>query len=120
MIRNLFITLYFDFTNKRFEKIKKSIKCTDEELLKVNELISVLNPAPAINYNVNVNQHIIPDISIDNIPGIMKADSHPSKLTKVPAINTPLPIPTPPKIPFIHKALPFFLYEFTPQATPTG
>ena len=60
------------------------------------------------------------DINIDNIPGIINADCHPNKLTKVPAINAPLPIPTPPKIPFIPKALPFFLYEFTIQATPTG
>ena len=57
----------------------------------------------------------ITDISIDNIPGIMKADSHPSKLTKVPAINAPLPIPMPPKIPFIPKALPFFYMNLLPK-----
>ena len=44
------------------------------------------------------------------MPGTMKADCHPNKLTKVPAINAPLPIPMPPKIPFIPKALPFFFY----------
>ena len=61
---------YFDdFVNKRYSKIKKRTNCSDEELYKVIELVSVLNPNPAINYSVSINEHIIPDIAIEKIDG---------------------------------------------------
>ena len=41
-------------------------------------------------------------------PGKIKVRFHEKNFNKKPAINAPAPIPTPPKIPLIPKALPFF------------
>ena len=59
---------YFDdFTNKRFNKIIKKTGYTDEELMKTVDLISVLNPNPAINYFSTEAERIVPDIIIEKI-----------------------------------------------------
>ena len=60
------------------------------------------------------------DNKTENKPGKIKATFQPKNSTKVPAIKAPKPIPTPPKIPLIPSALPFFSDEFTTQAIPTG
>ena len=54
-----------DFVNKKFKKIINKIECSEEELLEASQIISVLNPVPAINYTVSTNEHIIPDIMIE-------------------------------------------------------
>ena len=54
-----------DFVNKKFKKIINKIECSEEELLESSQIISVLNPVPAINYTVSTNEHIIPDIMIE-------------------------------------------------------
>ena len=58
-----------DFVNKKFKKIINKIKCTEEQLLEASQIISVLNPVPAINYTVSTNEHIIPDIIIEHNQG---------------------------------------------------
>ena len=56
-----------DFVNKKFKKIMKKYNCSEEELLDVTQIVSVLNPVPAINYSIATNEHIIPDIMIEKI-----------------------------------------------------
>ena len=61
------IEKYFDdFSRHKYEKIAKKISCKIEEVYKTAEIVSVLNPSPAINYNVKDADHIIPDIIIEN------------------------------------------------------
>jgi len=58
-----------DFINKKYEKILKKINCNEDELLDCIQIISVLNPIPAINYNNITNEHITPDITIEKNDG---------------------------------------------------
>ena len=59
---------YFDdFVNKKYKKIASKLKCTDNQLIESIQIISVLNPVPAINYSNYTNEHIIPDIAIEKI-----------------------------------------------------
>tara|TARA_Y100000590_G_scaffold427823_1_gene538448 strand:- start:1844 stop:3202 length:1359 start_codon:yes stop_codon:yes gene_type:complete len=60
---------YDDFINKKYEKILKKINCNENELLECIQIISVLNPIPAINYTNITNEHITPDITIEKNDG---------------------------------------------------
>ena len=54
------------------------------------------------------------------MPGIIKANFQSKYFNNKPAIKAPEPIPTPPKIPLIPRALPFLFVALTTQAIPTG
>ena len=56
-----------DFVNKKYEKILKKINCSEDELYESIQIISVLNPIPAINYSNITNEHITPDVTIEKI-----------------------------------------------------
>ena len=64
---------YFEeFTRKHYEKIKKKLELTDEELKNGIDLILKLNPKPGGAYSNPMNksnQHIIPDFILDNLDG---------------------------------------------------
>ena len=61
---------YFDdFVNKKFKKIINKIGCSKEDISEVSQIISVLNPIPAINYTISTNEHITPDIVIEHNQG---------------------------------------------------
>ena len=64
-------------------------------------------------------KRMIPIIN-ERMPGIIKANFQSKYLINKPAIKAPEPIPTPPKIPLMPSALPFFFEELMPQAIPTG
>lgn len=58
------ITDYFDdFMNKRYEKIKSRLKCTDEELHNAVEHIQHLNPRPGDGF-LDKFQIVIPDVIV--------------------------------------------------------
>lgn len=62
------ISNFFDlFSNHKYELIAKKMKCTNEQVLCTVDIVSVLNPYPAINYNSSIVDHIVPDIIIDYI-----------------------------------------------------
>ena len=61
-----------DFANKRYKKLTDKNKCSKEDVLKVIELISVLNPDPAINYCSSNAEHITPDLCIEKHDGEWK------------------------------------------------
>ena len=59
---------YFeDFMNRRYDKIMKSVPCSEDELQEAITIISQLNPNPRsmINETDFKKQTIIPDISIE-------------------------------------------------------
>ena len=64
---------FFDeFTRKHYEKIKKKLELSDEELKHGIDQILKLNPKPGSSYSNPLNksnQHIIPDFILDNIDG---------------------------------------------------
>jgi len=58
-----------DYVNKKFNKIIKKYNCSDNDLAEASQIISVLNPTPAINYANLTNEHISPDILIEKVDG---------------------------------------------------
>ena len=61
---------YFDhFVNKRFNQIIQKTQCSKIELNKVVDIVSVLNPNPAINYFSDNAEHIVPDFIIEKHDG---------------------------------------------------
>ena len=58
---------FSDYVNKNFNKILKKHKCSEEDLAESSQIISVLNPTPAINYTNLTNEHIVPDILIERV-----------------------------------------------------
>jgi RNA polymerase sigma-54 factor len=64
---------YFDeFTRKHYEKIKKKLDLSDEELKNGIEQVLKLNPKPGSSYSNphnKSNQHIIPDFILENVDG---------------------------------------------------
>ena len=60
----LIVNKYFDdFMNKRYEKIQKKIKCSDQDLHDAIEKISNLNPRPGESYSDSY-QTVIPDLIV--------------------------------------------------------
>jgi len=61
-----------DFANKRYKKLIDKNKCSDKDIFKVIELVSVLNPNPATNYCSSNAEHITPDLLIEKHDGEWK------------------------------------------------
>ncbi len=64
---------YFEeFTRKHYDKIKKKLELSDEELKEGINQVLKLNPKPGSSYSNPMNrsnQHIIPDFILDNLDG---------------------------------------------------
>ena len=64
---------FFDeFTRKHYEKIKKKLELSDDELKKGIDQILKLNPKPGSSYSNPLNKsnyHIVPDFILDNTNG---------------------------------------------------
>lgn len=64
---------YFDeFTRKHYEKIKKKLDLSDEDLKYGIDQVLKLNPKPGSSYSNphnKSNQHIIPDFILENVDG---------------------------------------------------
>ena len=56
-----------DFSKHKYLNISKKLNCKVEDVYKTVELVSVLNPSPAIDYNITNADHIVPDIIVENI-----------------------------------------------------
>ena len=57
-----------DFSNKRFNKIQKNLKCSNQQLKEAIDIISTLNPKPGDGAQNNSN-FAIPDLLIDDVDG---------------------------------------------------
>ena len=64
---NIIRNFFSDFSSHKYSNIAKKIKCKIEDVYKTAELVSILNPSPSINYNLNNADHIIPDIIVERI-----------------------------------------------------
>lgn len=72
LARSIINDLFEEFTRKHYEKIKKKLELSDEELKQGIDQILKLNPKPGSSYSNPMNksnQHIIPDFMLDNIDG---------------------------------------------------
>ncbi len=61
-----------EFTRKHYDKIKKKLELSDEELKDGIDQVLKLNPKPGSSYSNpmnKANQHIIPDFILDNLDG---------------------------------------------------
>jgi len=55
-----------DYSAHHYSKIIKKINCSQADLDAVINLISVLNPCPAINYSQSANYNLIPDVVVES------------------------------------------------------
>jgi len=58
-----------DFANKRFEKIARKMSITLEEVKRIMEVVSKLNPKPGERYVSKGENYITPDIIIEKVDG---------------------------------------------------
>ncbi len=66
----LMVRDYFDhFANKRFEKIINDTDITMEDIVRVNEEISKLNPKPGLSFADQKMDYVIPDFTVENNDG---------------------------------------------------
>lgn len=72
-LARMIITDFFEeFTRKHYEKIKKRLELSDDELRAGVDKVLKLNPKPGSAYSNpmnKANQHIIPDFLLENIDG---------------------------------------------------
>ncbi|HZH70868.1 MAG TPA: RNA polymerase factor sigma-54 [Mariniphaga sp.] len=72
LARTIVNDFFEEFTRKHYEKIKKRLELTDEQLKEGIDLVLKLNPKPGGSYSNPMNrsnQHIIPDFILDNLDG---------------------------------------------------
>jgi RNA polymerase sigma-54 factor len=72
LAKSIIQDFFEEFTRKHYEKIKKKLDLSDEELKQGIDQILKLNPKPGSSYSNPLNksnQHIIPDFILDNIDG---------------------------------------------------
>ena len=58
-----------DFANRRFEKLKQHIGCSQEELNDAKEMIAHLNPKPGEGSPTSEADYILPDFFIEEVDG---------------------------------------------------
>jgi len=58
-----------DFSNKRFEKIAKKLEISLEEVKRIMEAVSRLNPKPGEGYVSEMENYIIPDVIVQRVEG---------------------------------------------------
>jgi RNA polymerase sigma-54 factor len=72
LAKSIINDFFEEFTRKHYDKIKKKLDLSDEELKQGIDQILKLNPKPGSSYSNPLNksnQHIIPDFILDNIDG---------------------------------------------------
>lgn len=63
---------YDHFKNKRFEKIRKCLDVSLDEVKRIMNLISKLNPKPGERYTPEGENYIIPDVLVERVDGDFK------------------------------------------------
>ena len=61
------VECFEDFTNKRYEKIAKKMEITLEEVKRIMEAVSRLNPKPGERYMSEAENYIIPDVLVTRV-----------------------------------------------------
>jgi RNA polymerase sigma-54 factor len=58
-----------DFINKRYEKISKKLEISLQEVKRIMEIVSHLNPKPGERYVSEAENYIIPDVIVERVDG---------------------------------------------------
>src|SRR6056297_341323 len=72
LARSIIKDYFGEFTRKHYEKIKKKLDLSDDELKYGIDQVLKLNPKPGSSYSNphnKANQHIIPDFMLENVDG---------------------------------------------------
>ena len=71
------------FKNNSIAKIITALNCTQEEFNRAQQIISILNPSPALVYNSENIEHVIPDITVEHLKGRWHVSMNNSFLPKL-------------------------------------
>jgi len=66
-----------------YAKLKKLLKCSDEVLRGVQQLITRLNPRPGANFSNDEARYIIPDVVVRKVKGMWRASLNPDAMPKL-------------------------------------
>ena len=64
---NIIKRCFDDFSKHKYINISKKLNCKVEDVHKTAELVSVLNPYPAVDYSIVNADHLVPDIIVENV-----------------------------------------------------
>ena len=67
--KQIVIKYFEDFANRRFEKLKQHLGCSQEELNEAMEVIAHLNPKPGEGSPTSAADYILPDFFIEEVDG---------------------------------------------------
>jgi RNA polymerase sigma-54 factor len=75
---------YLDLLAARdYAKLKKVLKCTEDTLRGVQQLITHLNPRPGGNYSNEEARYIVPDVIVRKVKGLWRASLNPDAMPKL-------------------------------------
>jgi RNA polymerase sigma-54 factor len=63
----MIVECFEDFTNKRYEKIAKKLEISLEEVKRIMDVVSRLNPKPGERYISEAENYIIPDVIVTRV-----------------------------------------------------
>lgn len=78
------VTQHLDaFAGRDYFKLKKLLRCDDDMLRGVQNLITNLNPRPVANYSGAETRYIIPDVVVRKVKGMWVASLNPEAMPKL-------------------------------------
>ena len=78
------VTQHLDaFASRDYFKLKKLLRCDDDMLRGLQNLITNLNPRPAANYSGGETRYIVPDVVVRKIKGLWVASLNPDAMPKL-------------------------------------
>lgn len=66
-----------------FAKIKKLLRCSDDELRSAQHLIAALNPKPGSAFDYSVADYVVPDVLVEKHKGVWRARLNPEAMPKI-------------------------------------
>jgi RNA polymerase sigma-54 factor len=69
--------------SRDYQKLKKQLKCDDDTLRGIQNLVTRLNPRPVANYSGNEARYIVPDVVVRKIKGLWIASLNPDAMPKL-------------------------------------
>ncbi len=66
-----------------YQKLKKLLKCDDDTLRGVQNLVARLNPRPVANYSGNEARYVIADVVVRKVKGLWVASLNPEAMPKL-------------------------------------
>src|SRR5262249_40455013 len=69
--------------SRDYAKLKKLLKCSDEVLRGVQQLITSLNHRPGANFSNDEARYIVPDVVVRKVKGLWRASLNPDAMPKL-------------------------------------